>query len=137
MEPVYSIPALCRLCRVTIDRLHLPCLFCHNVLSLGDLYSFMFKDLNVVIRGYRLFACCVNCLLISANYEMQQYYQCTANASTVQCLTRKSLLFLYVRCDVCMKPLSATEKFDCLTKNDEMHLVRSIWRGTCRLCRKK
>ncbi|AYD74598.1 E6 [Macaca mulatta papillomavirus 5] len=137
MEPPSTLQYLCNLCNIRLDQLQIPCVFCKLNLSLFDLHHFSVLNLNLLLRDTVFYGCCRKCLHLSAAYEFYKYYQCSADIEYITVLSSETLGRLQIRCETCMKRLTVTEKYDCVSNKDKCHLVRGIWRAPCRLCRKK
>lgn len=135
MEHISTIAAFCALYGCSLESVCIPCLFCKRVLSFQDLSSFIVKHLNLVFRNYSFYAACTTCLRVSAAFEQRNYYQCTATAFFIQSLYGNNICDLIVRCQYCMKRLDCIEKLDCLSNGEQFHLVRGLWRSSCRLCK--
>lgn len=135
MEPNITVEGYCALYGCSLETAFLPCLFCRNTLSFQDLCAFSTKCLNLVLRNFAFYAACTACLRISAAYEQRHYYQCSTDSCFLEFLCGSHIGLINVRCVHCMKRLDNIEKLDCLNRREKFHLVRGIWRSSCRLCK--
>ena len=124
----------CRVNNITFFDLRLSCIFCQFVCSLEDLASFFTKDLSIVYKYNKPHACCRKCLLLTANYEREKYFQCVVKSSVIDVVAGKRLEDLIVRCLYCFALLDSIEKKECLNRDENIALVRGHWRSFCRHC---
>lgn len=131
-----TVQTFCEFYGCTLETANIPCLFCHCILPFQDLCAFSTKCLNLVLRQYTFHAACTNCLRLSAQFEQNNYYQCTTSSCFLESLCGSHISNINIRCVFCMKRLDTIEKLDCLERGEDFHLVRGIWRSSCRLCKK-
>jgi hypothetical protein len=112
----------------------LPCIFCRCTLNPQELAGFYMKKLSLVWKEGRVFACCTKCLLLSAQYEKEHFFQCVASSGALEHLTKKTLSDICVRCIYCLTLLDLAEKVDIKNRELTYSLVRGHWRGVCRNC---
>lgn len=132
-EPT-RLDEFCKLHNIDFFNLRMPCIFCKFLCTLEDLASFHQKNLSVVYRLGTPHACCKKCLLHSAKYERHRFFQCTVKCSIIDVVAGKPLDELLVRCLHCFALLDHAEKYDCLSRDEQVVLVRGHWRLCCRNC---
>lgn len=127
----------CRLFNISIFDLNIQCIFCRFVLDLEHLASFYNKNLSLVWRDSNCFACCISCCRLSAKFERENHYQCSVRSVDLETILQKPLHAVVVRCYECLRLLDLVEKYDCVCRDDYMHLIRSSWKALCRYCVQK
>lgn len=136
-RPPTTLEDFCKQFRTSFFHLKLKCIFCKFDLTLTELASFHEKGLRLVWRDRCCYACCWNCINVSARYELENYTACTVKSEYLEALLGAELNRIYVRCYKCYKRLDLAEKVDIKARDDSFLLVRGTWRGTCRECSKK
>lgn len=136
MEPSQPtrLDEYCKLHCIDFFNLRLHCIFCKFICTLEDLAAFYQKNLSLVYRLGIPHACCSKCLRHSAEYERYKFFQCAVNYSVIDVIAGKSLNDLIVRCLYCLALLDYAEKYDCLSRGEQVVLVRGHWRSCCRNC---
>ena len=136
MEPHFptDLDSYCHYFKISFFDLVLKCIFCKFPLSIIDLASFHNKKLSVIWRDNTPFACCSKCLRLTALYERQNYFVCTAKSYSLTSLTGKELCDIHIRCLHCYAFLDYVEKLRHLYNDVDFALIRGGWRGTCRNC---
>lgn len=136
MEPQFptDLDSYCTYFKINFFDLILNCIFCKFPLSIVDLASFHNKRLSVIWRNNSPFACCTKCLRLTALYEEQNFFVCTAKSYSLTSLVGKELSDIPVRCIHCYAFLDYTEKLRHLYNNVDFVLIRGGWRGVCRNC---
>lgn len=117
--------------------LQLQCAFCKFGLTLQELAEFHEKCLCLLYRNGIPYGACRGCLRLSAKLEYEMYCRCTVAAVQLSDILGQPLQTIAVRCVECYKLLDLAEKVDLCAGSEKCYLVRSLWRGRCRLCRKK
>lgn len=112
----------------------LKCIFCKFRLTLTELAEYEEKTLFVTWRDDTPFACCRNCLRLSAKLERERYTTCNTRCGIIESVIGKPLSAVCVRCLCCYKLLDIAEKVDLKAGNKEAFLVRGSWRAPCRNC---
>lgn len=128
---------LCDSTGVTFFNLKLPCAFCNFDLSLQELADFHTKNLCVLYRDGKPFGACRPCLKLSALHEYENYCRCSVQAEILPDILGLPITGISMRCKICYKLLDAGEKIDLCAGSETVYLVRNLWRGYCRDCRKK
>nr|AYD41502.1 MAG: E6 protein [Human papillomavirus] len=125
----------CKLNDVSFFNLEIPCVFCNFNLTLQGLADFHQKDLCLIWKHNKCFACCPPCLRLTAKYEFENYFQCAVKCCMLESLVKIPLSELTVRCLFCFKKLSYEEKIYCCLQNLDFCLIRCHWKNLCRFCR--
>lgn len=120
--------------QINFFALRLPCVFCANILNAQELAGFYMKKLSLIYKHNSVFACCSKCLVLSAKYERENFFQCMVTSSAIEHLTKKVLKDICIRCLYCLTLLDLAEKIDIKHKEIPYCLVRGHWRGPCRNC---
>lgn len=128
---------LCEATGQTFFQLSLKCAFCNFELSLQDLAGFHCKHLSLIYRENIPYAVCSGCLRLSAKCEFEEFCRCSVPAAILPDILHAPLTSVAVRCVHCYKLLDCAERFDLAAGSELVYLVRNIWRGPCRDCRKK
>lgn len=128
---------LCEETGQTFFNLKLQCAFCNYPLNLQELASFHLKCLSLIYRDNIPFGVCTGCTRLSAKCEFEQFCRCSLQAEILPDILGIPLTGICVRCVHCYRLLDTAEKFDLATGSETVYLVRNIWRGACRDCRKK
>nr|AYA94326.1 MAG: E6 protein [Human papillomavirus] len=115
----------------------LPCIFCKHDLSFVALADFHAKTLQLLHKDDGCYACCAECLRLSAKFEIENHFQCCVDARFFTTICEKPLHEITVRCLECYRLLDYIEKFDCCAADSPFCLVRGRWRNLCRHCIKK
>lgn len=124
----------CKYFNISFLDLRLRCIFCNHYLGVRELAEFYEKQLSLVWRKFECFACCEQCVCLSAKFERENFFQCAIKPDTIVDLAKQSLQDVTVRCIMCMTLLDVPEKFDHLCRNRSFMLVRSHFKGYCRRC---
>ncbi|CAF05702.1 E6 protein [Human papillomavirus 95] len=132
-----TLDEYCRRFDISFFDLRLPCIFCFHPVDLAELASFYIKKLSLVFRGSCYYACCSQCLRLSAKFEQENYFQCSVYATGLEDLVGQKIRDICVRCLCCLKLLDIVEKLDLLYSGEVCYLIRGLWRGYCRNCIKK
>ncbi|AXY87757.1 early protein E6 [Human papillomavirus type 210] len=132
-----NIPDFCSFYNLKFTDVGMRCCFCKSWLNCVELASFHFKCLSLLWRENNCFACCCQCLRLSAKYEFQRYYRCSVKARLIEDIVQTPLNEIVIRCYHCFCLLDFIEKLEHKYRDDLFHLVRSFWRGECRHCCKK
>jgi hypothetical protein len=127
----------CSYFNVNFLDLKLQCIFCRNICDIVDLALFFKKQLRLVWRSQIAYACCNNCIVLSARYESEKYSVCSVKAENLHALIRVPLQDVSLRCNYCIGLLTPSEKVDLITANRYVWLVRGYWRGICSACAAK
>lgn len=128
---------LCQATGQSFFELDIKCAFCNFKLSLQELASFHESCLSLLYRNNFPFGACTGCLRLSAKCEFDLYCRCSVRAEILPDILQTPLTQISVRCVHCYKKLDSAEKFDLCTGSEDVYLVRNLWRGPCRSCRKK
>lgn len=128
---------LCAKTGQSFFELNINCAFCGFKLSLQELADFHEKLLCLLYRNSTPYAACIGCLRLSARCEYEAFCRCSIDASILPDILQVPLTRVSVRCVYCYRLLDSAEKFDLCTGSEKVFLVRHLWRGPCRLCRKK
>lgn len=128
---------LCDATGQTFFQLSLQCAFCNYTLSLQDLAAFHVKQLSLIYRNNCPYAVCSACTRLSAKCEYEAFCRCSLPADILPDVLQVPLTSICVRCIYCYKLLDCPERFDLAAGSETVYLVRNIWRGPCRDCRKK
>lgn len=139
METLFptSLEAYCEYFNISFFKLNLKCIFCKNYLSPVDLALFHVKQLSLVWKQHVSYACCNRCLLLSAKFESEKYFQCACPVENLHALLEKPLQEIILRCYYCYSLLDLAEKFDLISRSKQACLVRGHWRAPCRNCIKQ
>lgn len=132
-----ALDDFCRIFNISFFDLHIRCIFCGYVLDIVQLANFHSKGLSLVWRNCECFACCTYCARLSARCEFEKYYRCSVSAANIESLVNRKLHELQVRCYECLRNLDTVEKYDCVCRDESLHLVRNNWKGLCRFCAQK
>ena len=95
------------------------------------------KDLCLVWRQYICYGCCDRCVILSAKYEADKYFQCTFKTDTLHDIVGCPLQDIDIRCYYCLSPLTLVEKCDLIARNKPTCLIRGYYRAPCADCIKK
>nr|AYA93436.1 MAG: E6 protein [Human papillomavirus] len=125
----------CKEKKLSFFSLEIPCVFCKFNLPLQGLADFHTKDLCLVWKKDKCYACCAPCLRLTAKYELENYFQCSVKGCMLESLLNVPLCELTVRCLLCYKKLSYEEKIYCCLQDLDFCLVRCHWKNFCRFCR--
>lgn len=136
-EPPKRLDELCKRTGISFFDLNINCAFCNFALTLQELADYHVKCLSLLYRGDIPYAACRRCLLLSAKLEYEQFCRCKVPAEILSDILRMPLTSVNIRCKLCYKLLDCPEKFDLCAANEDVYLVRNLWRGNCRDCRKK
>lgn len=130
----YTLEQLLRFLNVSLEDFLLPCAFCPNLLALNDKERFASSKLKVMVKNFAFHAACLTCRKKLAYAERAKYQTCVGEADLVEAMCGTGIVHVTIRCIRCLGLLSASEKL--LAKHSLMpfFLVRSMWRGHCRLC---
>lgn len=128
---------LCESLGISFFDLKLPCAFCDFHLTLQELAEFYEKSLSVLYRNGMPYGACRGCLKLSAKHEYEQFCRCVVLAEILPDLVNQPLSTICMRCLCCYRLLDPAEKIDLYAGNENVYLVRTLWRGRCRECRKK
>lgn len=136
MDPLQPtrLDEFCKVHCIDFFNLRLPCIFCKFLCSLEDLAAFYQKNLSIVYRCGNPHACCTKCLKHTAKYERNRFFQCAVRFAFIDVVAGKPLDDLLVRCLYCFAVLDHAEKYDCLSRDEQVVLVRGHWRSCCRNC---
>jgi hypothetical protein len=136
MEPQFptDLDSYCTYFKISFFDLKLNCIFCKFPLSIVDLASFHNKKLSVIWRDYTPYVCCSKCLRLTALYEKQNFFVCTAKSHLLTGLLGKELSEINIRCLHCYCFLDYIEKLRHLYNDLDFVLIRGTWRGICRNC---
>nr|ATP66834.1 E6 protein [Rodent papillomavirus] len=130
----YTLEQLLRFLNVDLDTFIFPCAFCTNILDSNDKKRFAASQLKVVVKDFTFKGACITCRRKLAFAERRKYQSCVGEADLVECMTGTGIVHLTIRCISCLGLLSASEKLVAKANLDPFYLVRSMWRGKCRLC---
>lgn len=136
-EPPKRLDEYCKTSGISFFDLSLPCAFCNFPLTLQEHADFFCKQLCLLYRNGEPYAACVRCLKVSARHEFEQYCRCSLPATILGDVLNQPITNVCIRCVVCYKSLDAPEKIDLCSASESVYLVRHLWRGICRDCRKK
>ncbi|AXN57280.1 E6 [Macaca mulatta papillomavirus 2] len=125
---------LCDYCNLSLDILHVICVFCSKVLSTAEVYAFQYKDLNVAWRNNLPYGACALCLEVYGEIRYRRHREYSYYGKSVEEECGKPLEQLYIRCLLCHKPLCDVEKQRHVTHNKHFHKVAGEWRGRCLQC---
>lgn len=129
-----DLKAYCRVFGLDFFELGLRCIFCNCIVGLVDLAKFYKKCLCLVWRNNVAYAGCTKCLCLSAKFEAEKHFQCSAKVESLPHLLNKPLAEICLRCYYCLGLLDLQEKFDLVARGKPACLVRGYWRGPCREC---
>lgn len=136
-EQPRRLDELCEKTGQSFFQLILKCAFCDFNLSLQELADFHEKNLSLLYRNGCPYAACRTCLKVSAKAEFERFCRCSVPAETLPDILQVPLTSVCMRCKICYRLLDAAEKIDLAAASENCYLVRNLWRGTCRVCRKK
>lgn len=136
-EKPRRLDQLCDATGQSFFQLNLQCAFCNFPLSLQDLAAFHCKNLSLIYRGDSPYAVCNGCIRLSARCEYENFCRCSLKADILPDVLQVPLTSVCIRCVYCYKQLDCAERFDLAAGSETVFLVRNIWRGPCRDCRKK
>lgn len=128
---------LCDQTGTSFFSLHLQCAFCNFTLSLQELAEFYEKSLCLLYRNDIPYGACRGCLRLSALLEYETHCRCKVSADILPDILGQPISSVHMRCLLCYKLLDQAEKFDLCSGSEDVYLVRHLWRGNCRVCRKK
>lgn len=136
MEPQFptDLDSYCNYFKISFFDLKLHCIFCKFSVSIVDLASFHNKKLSLIWRDKTPYCCCSKCLRLTALYEKQNYFVCTAKSHLLTGLLGKELSDIVIRCEYCFSILDYIEKLYHVYNDKDFILVRGNWRGVCRNC---
>ena len=132
-----ALDDFCRRFDISFFDLHLTCIFCSHTVDLQDLASFYLKKLSLICRGGCYYACCSECLRLSARFEQENYFQCSIKAVNLEEVAQRKIKEICIRCVCCLRLLDIVEKLDLLYSDQACYLIRGLWRGYCRNCIRK
>lgn len=132
-----TVSEFCAFYNIPFVTLGMKCCFCNNWMNCVELASFEFKNLSLLWRGNVCYACCCQCLRLSAKCEFERYYRCSVRARLIEDIVQMPLSEIVIRCLHCFSSLDYVEKVEHKYRDDWIHLVRQYWRGECRHCCKK
>lgn len=119
------------------EDLLLPCTFCATFLTEEDRLRFDFSGYNLIWRRGNAHGICTPCARVCAALEQIRFYSSEAlHAEEVLEKEQKPLNEVQVRCRVCLKPLTLTEKLGAAERGEQFVRVRGVWRARCRLCKR-
>lgn len=136
-EPPKRLDELCKQSGISFFDLVVNCAFCNFGLTLQELADYHVKNLSLLYRQGVPYAACRRCLRLSALHEFEQFCRCKVPAEILSDLVNAPLTTINIRCKHCYKLLDCPEKFDLCAASEDVYLVRNLWRGVCRDCRKK
>lgn len=128
---------LCESSGRSFFELQLQCAFCNHPLGLQELAAFHEKRLSLIYRDITPYGVCRGCTRLSARCEYEHFCRCSLKADILPDILQVPLTAICVRCLYCYRLLDCAEKFDLAAGSETVFLVRNIWRGPCRDCRKK
>lgn len=129
-----KLDTYCEYYGISFFDLQLRCVFCKHWISGVELAAFHTKYLSLIWKQNVCYACCTNCLQLSARYERERYYQCSVKSAFIVDLLHKPLCDIVIRCLHCLRRLDYIEKIEHLYNEEPFHLIRCYWRGYCRNC---
>ncbi|AGV05014.1 E6 [Castor canadensis papillomavirus 1] len=121
--------------QVTFVQLLLPCKFCYSFLTTNDKLLFDLFGLQLVYRGGYPYGACQPCLSSCCKIEFLMFYEDTLDGHGVVATTGKSLQEHPVRCVLCAKLLTPSEKDSVVHFGEKVHKVRGRFKAKCGLCR--
>ncbi|AEI00709.1 E6 [Apodemus sylvaticus papillomavirus 1] len=130
----YTLNQLLRFLDVSLTDFILPCAFCPSFLDLNDKQRFAASELRVVVKDFTFQGACLRCRKKLAFAERQKYQSCIGEGDLVEAMWGTGIVHITVRCIRCLGLLSASEKLLAKANYQPFYLVRSLWRGHCRLC---
>lgn len=129
-----DLKTYCRQFGLDLFDVSLRCIFCNCVLDLVELAKFHKKCLCLVWRHGVAYAGCSKCLCLSAKFEAEKHFQCSAKVDCLPYLLKTPLADICIRCYYCLGLLDLQEKCDLAAREKPACLIRGYWRGPCRLC---
>ncbi|AGM37977.1 E6 [Felis catus papillomavirus 3] len=129
-----SFAGIAELLGVPAECILVQCCFCGRWMTERDKIDFDFKKLGLILQNRQLLGACTACCGEKAAADVRANTTCCLEIDGACALSGKSVCALPVRCTVCLKELTLTEKLDCCAARVPLQLVRGVWRGPCRLC---
>lgn len=129
-----DLRAYCQRFGIDFFGLGLRCIFCKCVLDIVELAKFYKKGLCLVWRCNTAYAGCSKCLCLSARFEAEKHFQCSAKVEGLPHLLNRPLAEICLRCYYCLGLLDLQEKCDLVARGKPACLVRGYWRAPCREC---
>lgn len=129
-----DLEGLC--CRLGIQHsdLLLNCIFCNRHLSVGDLLSFMWKELQIVWRKDWPYGACSPCIKLQAEVQCWREFHSSVFGETLEKEEGQPLANITVRCTVCWKKLGGYEKIVLVDNGQRFHYIGTGIRGLCLFC---
>lgn len=126
----------CKQLNISFFELKLKCIFCKFTVELNDLADFYCKNLSLIWKDSVCYACCKQCILLSAKYEQENFTTNCVDIEHLSQLVHVPLKDIVVRCVKCYRRLDTIEKIDCKARGEKALLIRGYWRAKCRYCYK-
>lgn len=130
-----NIFLLCKDCEVDLEDLRLICIYCTNELTTAEVLSFAWKELCIKWDHELPYGACAQCLRKAAKVRELRHWSHSSYGATVEEETKTPLAQLYIRCHMCLKPLSSQEKEYLVQTGDRFHNIAGQWTGRCCHCR--
>ncbi|ATQ38629.1 E6 [Gammapapillomavirus sp.] len=130
-----SLDEYCKVKNISFFDLKIDCIFCKFEVSLQGLADFHVKDLCLLWKNGICYACCRKCLILTARYEKENYFQCCVKPELIEGVVNLPLSKLLVRCIECYKKLDYVEKVQCCLQGYDFCLIRCHWKNFCRFCK--
>lgn len=130
-----NIFLLCKDCEVDLEDLRLICIYCTNELTTAEVLSFAWKELCIKWDHELPYGACAQCLRKAAKVRELRHWSHSSYGATVEEETKTPLAQLYIRCHMCLKPLSSQEKEYLVQTGDRFHKIAGQWTGRCCHCR--
>ncbi|CAA52549.1 early protein [human papillomavirus 32] len=126
---------LCKDFGLTLRNLQICCIWCKNHLTSAEAYAYHFKDLHVVWKKGFPYAACAFCLEFYSKVCALRHYDRSAFWHTVEQETGLLLEEQIIRCAICQKPLSPSEKDHHIYNGRHFRFILNRWTGRCTQCR--
>lgn len=126
---------LCKEFGLTLRNLQISCIWCKKHLTGAEVLAYHFKDLVVVWRKDFPYAACAFCLEFNSKICALRHYERSAFWYTVEKETGLLLEEQQIRCALCQKPLSQSEKHHHIDTGTRFQFILCQWTGRCTHCR--
>ncbi|AEO16195.1 E6 [Canis familiaris papillomavirus 8] len=133
MEHLQGAASLAAHIKVPIEDLLLPCVFCGRFLDFHELTAFDYKQLQLTWKGGFPRGCCIPCAKTVSEQECMLFTEVVLTSEEFANQVG-GFASIFVRCRLCLKLLSLTEKVNAILHGEQFLRVRGRWRARCRCC---
>nr|WKV32422.1 early protein 6 [Canis familiaris papillomavirus type 25] len=134
MEHIQGIASLAEHIHVPVVDLLVPCVFCGNFLDLQDLEEFDRKCLQLTWKKGFPHGTCKKCAREVSEKECKIYTEAVLTSAGFVDEIDGGLTSVNVRCRLCLKLLTVSEKEEAVSLGERFFRVRRRWRARCRAC---